>query len=158
MCTVVFFFFFFTVDGDKWQDVGTDTKPRTLQSFLAAWKHQGFLTSPRYLLLLSAGLDKCVPRCGRWPSPLIPAATFALLLWFLPAAHVGMIRSNLGDMALLRHGDCFDVCLLSPAIRQLVSKFVFSDILAEGKQQQQKRRPGTLQMLKRWMERHSESL
>lgn len=140
MCALwCFFFFFFTVDGDKWQDVGTDTKPRTLQSFLAAWKHQGFLTSARYLLLLSAGLDKCVPCCGRRPSPLTPAATSTAAAAVVPPsgkppAHVGMIRSNLGDMALLRHSDCFDVCLLSPAIRQLVSKFVFSDILAVGKQ------------------------
>lgn len=54
-----------------------------------------------------------------------------------PPAHVFTTRSNLGDIARLRHGGRFHVCLLFPAIRELVSdpssKFVFPDFPAEKK-------------------------
>lgn len=144
MCGVVGIFS--TVDGDKWWDAGTDTKHRTLPSFPTAWKQQGSgasLISALYLLRLSAGLDKCVSRCGKPPSPLTPTAAAASTAHAVVSpssklpAHVVMTRSNFGDIARVRHGDRFDVCLLFSVIWELVldrsSKFVFPDILAEKK-------------------------
>lgn len=82
----------------------------------AAWKQPGSrasVISALYLLRLSAGLDKCVSRCGRPPSPFTPAsastsasaaaataqAVVSPSSELEPPAHVFTTRSNLGDIA-----------------------------------------------------------
>lgn len=154
MCAVWwgFFCFFSIVDGDKWWAWGQIGSTKHSKAPRAAWKQPGShasLISALYLLRLSAGLDKCVSRCGRPPSPFTPASTSTSASTTTaqavvspsselePPAHVFTTRSNLGDIVRLRHGGRFDVCLLFPAIRELVSdppsKLVFPDIPAEKK-------------------------
>lgn len=137
--------------GDRYEAQDTPKFPHSMET-----TGQRRFPDLRSLSAPSAVLDKCVSRCGKPPSPLTPTAAAASTAHAVVSpssklpAHVVMTRSNFGDIARVRHGDRFDVCLLFSVIWELVSdrssKFVFPDILAE-KKTKKKKHPGTSQML-----------
>lgn len=93
---------------------------RTLQSFLAVEKEQGSdapLISAQYLPCLVAWINVPVQ------SPLkltTDSTVHAVVSPSRKSAHMLMTRSNLGAIECVRHSNHFDVCLLFPAIWELV--------------------------------------